>query len=488
MSDIRTLKPNTLWNCFADLNAVPRPSKREERVVAFVRDFADRHGLKSMLDSAGNVIVTKPATLDRQDRPTMIMQAHLDMVQKAADGLNFDFNTRGIDMWVDGDWVRARGTTLGADNGLGVAAILAVLASKDLSHPPIEALFTLDEEQGMGGALGLQPGLLTGKTMLNLDSEEDDTFTIGCAGGVDTLASLHYTESGHASEKPYLEIRITGLRGGHSGLQIHEGRANAIKLMARLLYACGERVVALSTMGGGSARNAIPAQCNARVVILDKPSFDEIFAREVAGIRQEFQLIEPNLSITTKQVKPAHDYIPTMADYVQRPFVCALQAVVNGVHRMSPVVPGLVEASSNLSLISLGNGYAEWSGLQRSSVESSKEDVARAFAAAFQSMGADGMNCPEIRPDAGYPGWSPSAESPILEKMKVLYRDLFGHDVKVSACHAGLECGVIGIAYPGLDMISFGPNIHEAHSEKECASISSAQKFWKLLTATLADF
>jgi dipeptidase D len=480
MPDLRALEPNALWNCFADLNAVPRPSKREERVVAFVRSFAEQHGLTSVLDRAGNVILKKPATRDRQGRPAVILQAHLDMVHKAADGLKFDFDTQGIDMWVDGDWVRARGTTLGADNGLGVAAILAVLASKDLSHPPIEALFTLDEEQGMGGALGLQPGLLTGKTMLNLDSEEDDTFTIGCAGGVDTLASLDYTEAGHGPEEPFLAIHITGLRGGHSGLQIHEGRANAIKLMARILSACGEKVAALASMRGGSARNAIPAQCTAQIVILDQPRFDDIFAQEVAGIREEFRLIEPHLSITTQPVKPVHGHIPTMADFVQKPIVLALQAAVNGVYRMSPVVPGLVEASSNLSLISLGNGHAEWSGLQRSSVDSSKVDVARAFAAPFEMIGA------KVVQDAGYPGWSPSAESPILEKMKTIYRDLFGHDVKVSACHAGLECGVISIAYPDLDMISFGPNIHEAHSEKECASISSAQKFWKLLTATLA--
>ncbi len=480
MSDLRALEPITLWNCFADLNAVPRPSKREARVVAFVQAFAERHGLSSMLDSAGNVILKKPATPDRLERPAVILQAHLDMVHKAADGLNFNFDQQGIEMWVDGDWVRARGTTLGADNGLGVAAILAVLASKDLSHPPIEALFTLDEEQGMGGALGLQPGLLTGKTMLNLDSEEDDTFTIGCAGGVDTLASLDYAESIQGPDSSFIALHITGLRGGHSGLQIHEGRANAIKLMARLLSACGEEVVALHSMRGGSARNAIPAQCTAQLVILNQPRFDEIFAKEVAGIREEFELIEPHLSITTQPLNTEQGVVPTMTDEAQRALVLALQAVVNGVYRMSPVVPGLVEASSNLSLISLGQGHAEWSGLQRSSVDSSKEDVARAFAAPFQLIGA------EVIQDAGYPGWSPSADSAILDKMKFLYRELFGHEVKVSACHAGLECGVIAIAYPGLDMISFGPNIHEAHSEKECCSISSVQKFWKLLTATLA--
>lgn len=480
-SDIRALEPKALWNCFADLNAVPRPSKREERVVGFVLGFATRHGLAAQLDSAGNVIIKKPASADRLGHEPVIMQAHLDMVHKAADGLNFDFDRQGIEMWVDGDWVRARGTTLGADNGLGVAAILAVLASTDMSHPPIEALFTLDEEQGMGGALGLQPGLLTGKTMLNLDSEEDDTFTIGCAGGIDTVGTFLYTEVAHDSAAPVAAIQITGLRGGHSGLQIHEGRANAIKLMARLLYACGEDVVALSTMRGGSARNAIPAQCVAHVVILDEARFAESFQREAAGIREEFRLIEPGLSIGSTRAEVDGGEVGIMGGEHQKSFVLAMQAVVNGVYRMSPVVPGLVEASSNFSTIALGNGKAEWGSLQRSSVESSKADVARAFRAPFELIGA------EVRSGDPYPGWSPSAESAILDKMKKLYRELFGHEVKVGACHAGLECGVISMAYPGLDMISFGPNIHEAHSEKECASVSSTQKFWKLLTATLAD-
>ncbi|WP_395740384.1 aminoacyl-histidine dipeptidase [Prosthecobacter sp.] len=478
-SDIRALEPKALWNCFADLNAVPRPSKREERVVGFVLGFAARHGLDAQLDSAGNVIIRKAASTDRQGREPVIMQAHLDMVHKAGDGVTFDFDKQGIEMWVDGDWVRARGTTLGADNGLGVAAILAVLAAKDLSHPPIEALFTLDEEQGMGGALGLQPGLLTGKTMLNLDSEEDDTFTIGCAGGIDTVGTFEYTEVAHEAATTVMSLQISGLRGGHSGLQIHEGRANAIKLMARLLSACGEMVVALSTMRGGSARNAIPAQCVAQVVVLDDVKFAECFGREATGIREEFRLIEPGMSIASTRVEVDAGEVGIMGKEQQRALVLAMQAVVNGVYRMSPVVPGLVEASSNFSTIALGGGKAEWGSLQRSSVESSKADVARAFRAPFELIGA------QVKSGDPYPGWSPSAESPILEKMRKIYRELFGHEVKVGACHAGLECGVISMAYPGLDMISFGPNIHEAHSEKECASVSSAQKFWRLLVETL---
>ena len=480
-TDIRNIEPLAVWNCFADLNAVPRPSKREERVVEFMLEFARKNGLESLLDRGGNVIFRKPATADRQDRPTIILQAHLDMVHKAADGLNFDFDQKGIDMWVDGDWVRAKGTTLGADNGLGVAAIMAVLASRDLSHPPIEALFTLDEEQGMGGALSLQPGLLTGKTMLNLDSEEDDTFTIGCAGGIDTLASWQYQEASHDSTVSFAAIQINGLRGGHSGLQIHEGRANAIKLMTRILSACGPDVIALSTMQGGSARNAIPAQCTAKGVILDQSRFASIVQSEIEGIEREFALLEPEMRIETTMIQSAGEPIRAMQSADQKSLLLALQAVVNGVYRMSPVVSGLVEASSNLSLISLRDGCAEWSGLQRSSEESSKRDVAAAFAAPFLLIGAN------VRHDDGYPGWSPSADSPILDRMKKIYRDLFGHEVNVGACHAGLECGVIAMAYPHLDMISFGPNIHEAHSEKECASISSTQKFWKLLTTTLAS-
>jgi dipeptidase D len=478
MSDaIRSLEPRALWNCFADLNAVPRPSKKETKVKAFVREFAEKHALECLQDSGGNLIVKKPGAGNLLGRKPVLLQAHLDMVHKAADGVSFDFANQGIEMWVDGDWVRARGTTLGADNGLGVAAILAVLASKDLPHPPLEALLTIDEEQGMSGARMLQSGLLTSKTMLNLDSEEDDEFTIGCAGGIDTLASWSYPETKH-EKASIAEIRIEGLRGGHSGLQIHEGRGNAIKLMARLLVACGEKAAALIEMRGGSARNAIPARCIARVVVLNEAVFVEKLAAEAEAIRDEFKRIEPDLQIKTTNLE--NDPVSTLTAEKQRAFVLALQAVVNGVYRMSPEVPGLVEASSNLSLIHLGQGRAEWSGLQRSSVESSKRDIAAAFAAPFRLLGA------EVRNDDGYPGWSPSANSIILDQMKGIYRELFGHDVGVSACHAGLECGVIAQTYPGLDMISFGPDIEEAHSENERVSIASVQKFWKLFTVTLS--
>jgi dipeptidase D len=478
MSDaIRSLEPHALWNCFADLNAVPRPSKQETRVKAFVKEFAAKHSLECIEDRGGNLIVKKPASADRVGRPPIILQAHLDMVHKAADGMSFDFMNQGIEMWVDGDWVRARGTTLGADNGLGVAAILAVLASKGLKHPPLEALLTIDEEQGMSGARLLQGGLLTGKTMLNLDSEEDDEFTIGCAGGIDTLVSWSYPEIAHEKASIF-EIRVEGLRGGHSGLQIQEGRGNAIKLMARILAACGEKVVALIDMRGGSARNAIPARCIARVAVFNQLVFTQTIAEQVQAIWNEFKRLEPDLQITTKDLD--NGPVATLIPEKQSALMLALQAVVNGVYRMSPEVPGLVEASSSLSLIDLGRGHAEWSGLQRSSVESSKRDVSAAFAAPFRLLGA------EVHNDDGYPGWSPSASSVILDQMQGIYRELFGHDVGVSACHAGLECGVIAQTYPGLDMISFGPDIEEAHSENERASISSAQKFWKLLITTLA--
>ena len=364
--DIRSLEPRALWNAFANLNAVPRPSKREARIVAFVREFAQKHGLTSIIDSGGNVIITKSATPDRQDRPPLILQAHLDMVHKAADGLTFDFDQQGIDMRVDGDWVRARGTTLGADNGLGVAAILAILASTDLPHPPIEALFTIDEEQGMSGALALQPNLLTGKTLLNLDSEEDDTFTIGCAGGVDTLISHNYPESTHSHEHPFIALRVTGLRGGHSGLQIHEGRANAIKLITRILHACGEEVAALNSLHAGSARNAIPAQGTAQIVLLDPSRFETIFSCEVTQIRDEFQLIEPHLQVTTQPIESPHGPIPAMAADSQKALILALQSVTNGVYRMSPVVPGLAHLRADAigEGIRRGRGDADVEGQQ----------------------------------------------------------------------------------------------------------------------------
>lgn len=477
MSDaIRSLEPRALWNCFADLNAVPRPSKKEAKVKAFVRKFAAKHALECLEDSGGNLIVKKPATADRAGRAPVILQAHLDMVHKAADGVSFDFANQGIEIWVDGDWVRARDTTLGADNGLGVAAILAVLASKDLPHPPIEALLTVDEEQGMSGARMLQGGLLRGKTMLNLDSEEDEEFTIGCAGGVDTLVHWKHPETLRETAR-IAEVRIEGLRGGHSGLQIHEGRANAIKLMARLLAACGEEAAALSTLRGGSARNAIPASCTARLAVLDEGAFRQRISEEAEAVRQEFHGIEPGLRIAIVPLETGT--LPVMHAGQQRALVLALHGVVNGVYRMSPEVPGLVEASSNLSLIALGGGRAEWSGLQRSSVESSKRDVAAAFSAPFHLLGA------AVRHDDGYPGWSPSASSPILERMRDIYRELFGHEVRVGACHAGLECGVIARVYPDLDMISFGPNITEAHSENERTEIASVQKFWRMLTTVL---
>ena len=477
MSDaIRSLEPRALWSCFADLTAVPRPSKKEARVKAFVRGFARENALECIEDSGGNLIVRKAASHGREGRPPVILQAHLDMVHKAAPGVSFDFDSQGIEMWSDGVCVRARGTTLGADNGMGVAAILAVLASRDLPHPPIEALLTVDEEQGMSGARMLQGGLLRGKTMLNLDSEEDEEFTIGCAGGMDTLVSWEYPQIERAAAR-IAEVRIEGLRGGHSGLQIHEGRANAIKLMARLLAACGEEAAALSTLRGGSARNAIPASCAARIAVRDEAVLRDSVAEEAAAIGEEFHRIEPSLRIAIEPLESGT--VSTLTPEKQRALLLALQGVINGVYRMSPEVPGLVEASSNLSLIELGGGRAEWSGLQRSSVESSKKDVVAAFSAPFHLLGA------AVRHDDGYPGWSPSASSPVLDQMRGIYRELFGHEVRIGACHAGLECGVIARVYPDLDMISFGPNIAEAHSENERTGIASVRKFWRLLTAVL---
>lgn len=475
-SQIRTLQPNAPWNHFADLNAIPRPSKKEERVARFMQDFGRSLGLEVITDAIGNVILKKPASPGREHRPVVIMQAHLDMVHQKNSSTEFDFEKQGIEMYLDGDWVRAKGTTLGADNGLGVAAIMAILSSKDLAHPPIEALFTLDEEAGMGGAKNLGRGLLKGKILLNLDTEEDHVFTIGCAGGLDTLCDWDYKEEDCPSSMQGVKITVSGLKGGHSGMEIHLGLGNANKIMNRVLRHC--KGLKISSMEGGSARNAIPRECEASVAVKSLGGFTRQFKAVVKEIMAEFGGIEPGLQIqftlndTPQKVMRRKD---------QEKLLSALSAVHNGVFRMSPDVPGLVEASSNLARIELANGHFFCGSLQRSSVESSKADVAATFRAPFDLIGA------KVTTANAYPGWKPNPNSKLLKKMTALYTKTFGEQAHVEACHAGLECGIIGEAYPGLDMVSFGPNIRNAHSPDECASVSSFQKTWTFLVALLSE-
>lgn len=473
---IRQIDPPAPWNFFADLNAIPRPSKREQRIAQWVRDFGNRQGLEVLNDDFGNIIIKKPASPGREKSPVTILQGHLDMVHSKNADVNFDFETQGIDMYIDGDWVRARGTTLGADNGLGVAAILAVLASKDISHPALEALFTLDEEQGLGGAKNLGHGLLKGKVLLNLDTEEDHVLTIGCAGGIDTLIDWKYKEDAAPENGSAFSVKVSNLQGGHSGMDIHRGRANANKMLARVLMACVPAGLRIAGVDGGNLRNEIPREATAVVVVRNAKRFQKLLLAATKEIATEFRTVEPKLSVTATEA-PKPETVMRRAD--QAKFLNAIRAVHNGVFRMSPEIPSLVEASTNLSRIKLGDGQLRVESLQRSSVESSKADVAAAFRAPFDLLGATVETANE------YPGWKPNPSSKVVTKMAGIYKDMFGEAPLIEACHAGLECGIIGQAYAGLDMVSFGPLIMGAHSPDERASISSFQKFWKYYVAVL---
>ncbi len=478
MSDIRSLEPTNVWNHFSDLNAIPRPSKKEERVAAFMQDFGKKLGLETLTDAFGNVIIKKSGSKGKEKSPTVIMQAHLDMVHQKNDGTNFDFEKQGIEMYVDGDWVRAKGTTLGADNGLGVACIMAVLASNDLPHPPIEALFTLDEEAGMGGAKNLGKGLLKGKILLNLDTEEDHVFTIGCAGGIDTLVHWDYKEEDTKTDMLGYKIVVNGLKGGHSGMEINQGRGNANKIMNRVLMACSGTWMRISSLEGGSVRNAIPRESTAMLAVSKPKAFSTAFKKVVKEIMAEYKAVEPKLEIEISETtRPAK----MMRKTDQVKLLTAIRAAHNGVFRMSPDVAGLVEASSNLARVEVKSGVFSCGTLQRSSVESSKADVAAAFRAPFDLIGA------KISTANAYSGWKPDPKSKILVKMANQYEQMFKEKPLIEACHAGLECGIISEAYPGLDMISFGPNIKNAHSPDECASVESLQKSWSFLKVVLAS-
>lgn len=475
---IRNLEPKALWNKFADLNAIPRPSKKEERVIAFMKDFGNNLGLETMEDEVGNVIIRKPATKGMEDRKTVILQSHLDMVHQKNGDTNFNFDTQGIEMVVDGDWVRAKGTTLGADNGLGVATIMAILESNEIEHPAIEALFTIDEETGMTGAKGLKGGLLKGDILLNLDTEEDDEIGVGCAGGVDVTATGTYAETDAPKNAATFTIQVKGLNGGHSGMDIIKGLGNANKLMNRLLFATKD-FMQLAKLEGGSLRNAIPRESVANVVVSSEEKFLAAFEKTKMDILLEYKSLEPNLSITAK--KSNETFMKVMGNDAQKVFLNAMNAAHNGVYRMSPDIEDLVETSNNIAKVSVENGSIKIECLTRSSVESSKDVLANALTSAFELAGY------EAKLAGDYPGWAPNMDSPILKVLDNLYEKMNGEKANVAACHAGLECGILGQNYPEMDMISFGPTIKGAHSPDEGASISSAQKYWEFVLEILKN-
>ena len=470
--DIRQLEPKALWNKFADLNAVPRPSKKEERVIAFMKDFGKKLKLETIEDGVGNVIIRKPATTDMEDRKAIVMQSHLDMVHQKNNETTFDFLTQGIEMYVDGDWVKAKGTTLGADNGLGVATIMAILESTAIPHPAIEALFTIDEETGMTGAMGLKGGLLKGDILLNLDTEDDDEIGVGCAGGIDVTAIGTYNEEDTPEIKIGYSIEVTGLQGGHSGMDIHKGFGNANKIMNRLLFDAFQNFgLRISEIDGGSLRNAIPRESNAIVAIdkVQEEAFKYEMGLQIEAIQTELKTLEPDFNVVLTKIETPK----TIMDLgVQEGLTRAIYAAWNGVYRMSPDIPELVETSNNIARVSIKGGKVKIGCLTRSSVESSKFDLATMLRATFELIGC------EVEFSGDYPGWAPDMDSSILKVLRSLYEELYNEKPHVAACHAGLECGILGTNYPDMEMISFGPNIRGAHSPDERAQISSVQKFW----------
>jgi dipeptidase D len=400
------------------------------------------------------------------------------MVHQKNNDTVFDFATQGIEMFVDGDWVKAKGTTLGADNGLGVATIMAILESKEIAHPAIDALFTIDEETGMTGAMGLKGGLLKGEILLNLDTEEDDEIGVGCAGGVDVTASKSYSPQSTPENAIAYQISVKGLQGGHSGMEIHLDLANANKIMNRILIATND-CCSISSVLGGSLRNAIPRESNAQVVIVNETNFITAFEKIKADLLDEYQPIESEMTISMEKL---HELPKTIiSNECQQLFLKAVSGAHNGVFRMSPAIADLVETSNNIAKIILEKGQIKIECLTRSSVESSKENMVSSLRSVFELAGF------EVNLSGDYPGWAPNMDSAILKVLASLYEKMNGEKAHVAACHAGLECGILGTNYPKMDMISFGPTIKGAHSPDERACISSTQKFWSFLKEILKE-
>lgn len=479
--EIKDLEPKQIWSNFAKLNAVPRPSKKEERVIQFMLDFGKNLKLETLKDNEGNVVIKKPATKGYEDRKTIVLQSHLDMVHQKNNDTEFDFDTQGIDMHVDGDWVRAKGTTLGADNGLGVATMMAILESDSIEHPAIEALFTIDEETGMTGAKNLDNTILEGEILLNLDTEEDDEIGIGCAGGVDISATRFYIEESTPEDSIGIKITVNGLNGGHSGMDIIKGLGNANKLQNRVLFQAHEKQqIRIHEIHGGGLRNAIPRESVATVSITNS-KFDEFkkdFKKLVDSIKTEYKNLEPNLNIEFEEVETPKK---VMSIDVQDLLIKSIYTAHNGVYRMSPDVEGLVETSNNIARVSVEEGKIEIHCLTRSSVDSTKNDLANSLKSGFDLAGF------QVELTGDYPGWSPNPDSKILTVLDEVYQKQNGEKAEIAACHAGLECGIIGSHYPEMDMISFGPTIRGAHSPDERASISSTQKFWDLTLEVLKN-
>ena len=477
---IRKLEPAALWNAFVDLNAVPRASKKEAAVSAFVANRGRQLGLETLTDALGNVLIRKPASPGYEKHPTVVLQSHIDMVWQKNSDSNFDFDTQGIQMLMDGDFVRAEGTTLGADNGIGVSTIFATLESKTMKHPPLECLFTIDEETGMTGAKELDPNWVKGKVLLNLDTEMDNELTIGCAGGADVTAKASYSPEGALADCLAFDLHVRGLTGGHSGMDIHLGRANANKVMNRILWHGHHKFgLCIVRVEGGSLRNAIPRESKATILIPrdQADAFGLWIMRESLTIRAENEITDPQLQITCQVTKI--DGVQVMPRASQQAFLSAISGTISGIARMSPSIAGLVQTSNNLARVVVGDGQIAVLCLARSSVDTERDALTESLTSVLAQLGGT------VEVAGEYPGWQPVPTSNIVKLMSELYQEMFGEPAHVAACHAGLECGIIGGKFTGMEMISFGPNIFGAHSPDERVQISSVQKFFVFYTTTL---
>ncbi|MBP7486581.1 MAG: aminoacyl-histidine dipeptidase [Parabacteroides sp.] len=481
-AEIRNLSPQHVWGYFHDLTQIPRPTGHMEAVTRYILAFGKESGLETQQDKAGNIVIRKPATPGMEGCKTVIIQGHLDMVPQKNSTTVHNFETDPIDAYIDGDWVTARDTTLGADNGIGVALALAVLSDKSLKHGPVEALFTVDEEVGMDGAFGLKPGFLNGQILINADSEEEGELFVGCAGGADLNISFQFKEDFLIPEgDEAVKLTLSGLKGGHSGVDIHLGRANANKLMFRFLKeAVRDYGARLSTIDGGSLRNAIPREAVAIITIPgdNVEALWELVSDYQDIFRQEYTSIENNISFTAEPAGLPASLIP---EEIQDDLINAIEGCQNGVTSMLSDFPGTVETSSNLASVKKSNELIEIKILTRSSSESRKEEICSSLESVFALAGA------KVEYGGAYGGWQPNIKSEILAIMQKVYEKKFGKTPNVKVMHAGLECGIIQGAYPDMDMISFGPDLEHPHSPDERVNIASVQKVWAFLTETLEN-
>lgn len=482
-NEITKLNPGKLWENFYKLTQIPRPSHHEEQVQKFIADFGRNLGLETIVDAAGNVIIRKPATPGMENRKGVILQGHLDMVPQKNSDKDHDFGKDPIETIVDGEWVKANGTTLGSDNGIGVAAAMTVLESSDIAHGPVEALFTATEETGMDGAMGLKSGVLNGKILINMDSEDEGELYVGCAGGEDANAKFDFRAVPVPADSLAFKINVTGLKGGHSGLDINLGRGNANKIFFRLLKeaykVCGMR---LSSINGGNLRNAIPREAFG-IVTVPYETADKLVGL-IAGlttiIKRELMATEPSLKIDLAKTEMPSALVD---EQTQINLTHAIVACPNGAIRMSDSMPGLVETSTNLAIVK-SDMYTKTilvACLMRSSVDTARTELGSRMESVFKLAGG------EVTFTGGYPGWKPNMDSPILKTMQKVYQNKFGRIPEIKAIHAGLECGILGGTYPGWDMISFGPTIRFPHSPDEKVNIESVGKFWDFLLETLKN-